>query len=274
MQDNAVALLPEAPQGPLDWHAHVFLRSLKMTRQRRYTPQADAPVSLLRAELRRNGMAGALLVQPSFLGTDNSFLLSALKTARKQEGEPMFWGVVAVAPETPASALAAMKAAGVVGARLNLFSSPTPNLQAPVWRRFFENLNRLDWHLELHIEGPRLPVALPPLLEHCDKIVVDHFGLPSPTQPQLCDGLRGLLDAPKSRLWVKASAPYRVFEGLAAREAAARCAPIYGLLAEALGEERLLWGSDWPWTRFASVGDYATTRRWLEDWRRPSSRVS
>lgn len=269
MQDNAEALLPEAPEGPLDWHAHVFLRSLKMVRQRRYTPRADAPVTLLRGELRRNGIAGALLVQPSFLGTDNSFLLSTLKNAGKLEQGPRFWGVVAVAPETPAAVLSAMKAAGVVGARLNLFAAPAPNLQAPVWRRFFESLNRLGWHLELHIEGRRLGVVLPPLLEHCSKVVVDHFGLPDPAQPQLCEGLRGLLDAPKSRLWVKASAPYRVFEGLATAEAAARCAQLYRLLAEALGEDRLLWGSDWPWTRFATVSDYATTLRWLEEWRGP-----
>ena len=116
-----------------------------------------------------------------------------------------------------------------------------------------------------------MQVALPPLLEHCSKIVVDHFGLPDPSGPQLCAGLRGLLDAPRSRLWVKTSAPYRVFEGMLAGEAAARCAPLYRLLAEALGEDRLLWGSDWPWTRFASVSDYATTLRWLEDWRRPAT---
>ncbi len=267
-QDNAEALLLEAFEGPFDWHAHVFLRSLKMARQRRYVPQADAPLKLLGGELKRSGIAGGLLVQPSFLGTDNSYLLSTLKNTGGHEQGLRFWGVVAVAPETPASLLGEMKAAGVVGARLNFFASPVPNLQAPVWRRFFENLNHLNWHLELHIEGPRLMVALPPLLDYCGKIVIDHFGLPDPAQPRLCEGLRGLLAAPKSRLWVKTSAPYRVFEGLPTEEAARRCAPFYRLLAEALGEDRLLWGSDWPWTRFATVRDYATTRRWLEDWRR------
>ena len=80
----------------IDWHAHVFLRSLPMAPERRYTPRNDAPLALLRRLLLHNRLAGAVLVQPSFLGTANAFLLSALKELRRAESSLQFWGVVAV----------------------------------------------------------------------------------------------------------------------------------------------------------------------------------
>ena len=80
--------------GAIDWHAHVFLRSLPMAADRRYTPRTDAPLALLRRLLSHNRMAGAVLVQPSFLGTANEFLLSALQELRGAESPQRFWGVV------------------------------------------------------------------------------------------------------------------------------------------------------------------------------------
>lgn len=239
-----------------------------MTPARRYTPQQDAPLSSFCTLLEGNGLAGAVIVQPSFLGSDNSFLLSALAEARERNTELDIWGVVAVPPATPTEDLERLRDCGVIGARMNLLGAPVPDLSAPVWRSFFKVVNQLGWHLELHVEGPRLPAVLPELIKRCDRVVIDHFGLPDPKQPQACRGLRHLLDAPKDALWVKASAPYRVFEGLPTAEAARRCGPLYRILVEALGENRVLWGSDWPWTRFASVERYDLTLSWLEVWRR------
>ena len=242
-----------------------------MAIDRRYTPTSDAPLGRLIDLLDSNRLGGAVLVQPSFLGTDNSFLLSALAETRRPGKMQRFWGVVAVAPDTPAQRLDAMKEAGIIGVRLNLFGAPLPEFGLPVWSKFFNHLNRLGWHVEIHLEGPRLPAALPVFFDHCERIVVDHFGLPDPERPQYCRGLRALLEARTGQLWVKASAPYRVFDGQDPVSAAVRCRSIYRLLEEALGSKRVLWGSDWPWTQFASVSSYETTLRWLEDWRRPAA---
>ena len=269
-QETARALLPQADTQPLDaidWHAHVFLRSLPMAPERRYTPRNDAPLALLRRLLLHNRLAGAVLVQPSFLGTANAFLLSALKELRRAESSLQFWGVVAVEADCAFDRLRAMRDAGVIGCRLNLFGCPLPDLRGPTWDRFFERVNGLGWHVELHLEGPRLPLLLPQLLDRCQALVVDHFGLPDPARPQHCDGLKLLLEGPAERLWVKASAPYRVFEGVDADEAARGCAPLYRILVEALGPDRVLWGSDWPWTRFPDVGGYNRTLAWRDSWR-------
>lgn len=270
-KQTARALLPQAdtqPIGAIDWHAHVFLRSLPMVPDRRYTPRTDAPLALLRRILMQHRMAGAVLVQPSFLGTANEFLLSALRELRGAKSPQHFWGVVAVEADSTLDRLLAMQAAGVIGCRLNLFARPLPDLRGRVWDRFFDNVNRLGWHVELHLEGPRLPLLLPQLVERCERLVVDHFGLPDPERPQHCVGLKLLLEAPAERLWVKASAPYRVFEGLDADEASRRCKPLYRILVEALGPAHVLWGSDWPWTRFPDVGGYERTLAWRDAWQR------
>ncbi len=160
-----------------------------MAPDRRYTPHTDAPLALLRRLLLRNRMAGAVLVQPSFLGSANEFLLSALQELRGAESPLRFWGVVAVEVDCPYDKLLAMQAAGVIGCRLNLYARPLPDLRGRSWNRFFENVNRLGWHIELHLDGPRLPLLLPQLLERCERLVVDLFGLPDLERPQHCAGL-------------------------------------------------------------------------------------
>ncbi len=242
-----------------------------MAPDRRYTPRTDAPLAVLRRLLVQHRMAGAVLVQPSFLGTANEFLLAALQELRGAESPQRFWGVVAVDAHCAFDSLRAMREAGVIGCRLNLYARPLPDLRGRTWSRFFDNVNRLGWHVELHLEGPRLPLLLPQLFERSERLIVDHFGLPDPVQPQHCAGLKLLLEGPSDRLWVKASAPYRVFEGLDADEASRRCTPLYRILVEALGPTHVLWGSDWPWTRFQDVGGYERTLVWRDAWRRAES---
>ena len=45
----------------------------------------------------------------------------------------------------------------------------------------------------------------------------------------------------------------------------AACAAARALL-QALGAERLLWGSDWPHTQHRHLADFASTRAVLDDW--------
>src|SRR3546814_20576571 len=69
------------PEGSIDSHAHVFVPGLSVIAERRYTPDYAAPLDDYLALLDAQGLAHGVLVQPSFLGTDNRHLTAALPRA-------------------------------------------------------------------------------------------------------------------------------------------------------------------------------------------------
>ena len=79
----------------IDTHAHVFRRDLPVAERRRYTVDYDAMPHDYLAMLRSNGMARGVLIQPSFLGFDNSYLLAVI--ARNKE---RLRGIVALPRDT------------------------------------------------------------------------------------------------------------------------------------------------------------------------------
>lgn len=252
-------------EGDIDGHAHVFDTSLQMSEGRRYTPLADAPYLLYRNILRQIGLTGAIVVQPSFYGTNNTFLLNVLETAKRQ-AELHIKGVVVIPPETGPEEIAAMAAHGAIGMRLNLVGWAYEKFELEAWSRVFDHANRAGWHLEIHLEGARLGALLPKLLERCQRVVVDHFGLPDPSDPAACPGQAAILNAPVGSVMVKVSAPYRVFDGYDGTSAARRCWPIFNRLLDRHGPENLLWGSDWPWTRFEDRHSFLDTLEWRDIW--------
>ncbi|CAJ0720905.1 4-sulfomuconolactone hydrolase [Ralstonia edaphis] len=233
----------------IDTHAHVFERGLPLANARRYAPTYDAPLPAYLAQLDAHGVSHGVLIQPSFLGVDNSYLLAALKQAPQR-----LRGVAVIDPSAPETLLAQMNAEGIVGIRLNLISAADPQLKSPVWQAALARLHALGWHVELHVEARRLPALLPPLLEAQVNVVVDHFGRPDPALGVDDPGFAALLAAGRSRrVWVKISGAYR--NGANGRgEAIAQAA--MPRLKDALGLDRLVWGSDWPHTQFESQINY------------------
>jgi len=252
----------------IDGHAHVFTTALPMAEGRRYTPREDALPERYVALLRDQNLDGVLLVQPSFLGTDNSYLLDVLAASRQAKGQPTLWGIAVLDPSTPLAEMRAMRAAGIVGVRLNCFSTPIPDLNGPEWSGHLERVEAVGWHAEVHIEGARLAPLIDRLQASNRRIVVDHFGLPDRAAPVRCPGFRRLLEDPDPGLCVKLSAPCRVFPDLPVAEAAAACGPLARSLLEAIGPERVIWGSDWPWTQHEKGQTYAQCRQWGIDWYR------
>ena len=250
------------PSGRFDGHAHVFHKSLPMVQKQRYFPKENAYLDCYIELLKEHQLDGALLVQPSFLGTDNTYLLSNIITANSIT-EYKFRGVVAVQPDISFTALREMNQHGIVGIRFNLIGQPTPDFQSAEWLGLFEKVNLLGWFVELHIEGTRLSGLLPYLLTLCETVVIDHFGLPDADAPLDCPGFRAILDSADRNLFVKTSAPFRVFPGNDSKEAAAKTRTIYQHLWDALGPDKLVWGSDWPWTMFENRHDFAETMNWL-----------
>lgn len=239
----------------VDCHAHVFRRDLPLVPGHRHAPQHDALLPELLGLFDAHGITHGVLTAPSFLGTDNSYLLCALAQAPAR-----LRGTVIVDPHVKPEVLEEMNRKGVVGIRFNMLRrTDLPDLRSPAWRRVLESAAALDWHVEIYIEGPRLPRLLAPALECASKVVVDHFGSPDPQLKLECPGFRALLDAVNSgRTWVKLSAPYRL--------GGADPQPYVKALLRAGGPQRLMWASDWPWTQNAEGMTYRRALDWLSAW--------
>ena len=241
----------------IDAHTHVFVRGLKLAMDARYAPDYDASWETLLALAEQNGVDRAVILQPSFLGYDNAYLLGALRARPKR-----FRGVPWISPsvETTAAQWEEMAQLGVRGLRFPILGLPTPQWSA--YRDMLAEALKRDWPIHLYVESRRLPEILPLLLDGGHRVVIPHFGMFDRKLGPLRDtGFELLLEkAGTGRIWVVLSGAYRV--GLE------RARPAAPLLLAAFGPARLMWGSDWPHTDtdLNRVTTYPQTLQWLEDW--------
>ena len=162
----------------VDSHAHIFDRSLKPVAGARYVPGYEARLEDWFALQEASGVTHGVLVQPSFLGTDNSLLLSALDACPQR-----LRGTVVADPSLTAQQVAQWEARGVRGIRLNVL------------------------HREDMPDFSALAACPAPL-------VFDHFGCPDPKQGAACPNVESLLRLFERRVvYVKLSAPYRLGRG-------------------------------------------------------------
>ncbi len=239
----------------IDSHAHAWPADAPLVDGRRYTPPRAVPVEDYVALLEEHGVDGGVLVQPSFLGTDNESLLAALTGYRES-----LRGVAVVEADISEAELARFDAAGVVGIRFNVIgTTPLPDFEDADHRRLLGRVRELGWHVEIHAEGARWTEILPPLLAARVKLVADHMGRPTPGVGLACPGFGALIAATGSeRVWVKLSGPYRCDGG--------RVAPILEELLQRPGPERLVWGSDFPWTQHKDGRTYAGCLAEFQHW--------
>jgi predicted TIM-barrel fold metal-dependent hydrolase len=238
--------LPFAESG-VDTHAHVFERGLPLLGERRYAPAYDATLDDYLPLLNAHRMTHAVLVQPSFLGTDNRYLLQALSAERAR-----LRGVAVVAPDIDEDEVADLHRRGVTGIRLNLIEQALPDLGAQPWTSLLKTVARLGWHVELHRNAVDLAPMIDRLLDIGVRVVVDHFGRPDPALGTQDLGFKALLGYGKTgRVWVKVSGAYRCAEpgSTFVRDATAQ-------LIEHFGTQGLMWGSDWPHTQYEALTNY------------------
>lgn len=237
----------------VDTHVHLFERGLTLAPDRRYSPAYDALPKVLLGEMERAGIDRAVVIQPSFLGTDNSYLLGVLARAPDR-----FAGVAVVGMATRRPELEHLRQAGVVGVRINCIGKDAAALDVVAFARLADELAATDLVLEIQAEGHQWRRIAPELRSFGCPVVVDHFGRTHPGDAS--GGFEALLDAAASsdNVWFKFSAPYRLPAG-----AAVQCA---GAILKAVGTARVIWGSDWPWTQFEQRRDYRETLDWLSGW--------
>ncbi|PFH55322.1 hypothetical protein XA68_18573 [Ophiocordyceps unilateralis] len=217
-----------------------------------------------------------VLVQPSVYGANNSLLLEALEELGVERAR----GVVVFHPHAVRRPLLARwHRLGVRGVRINLVSGRAddddhhvglpPDHLADLLARYVELVKPFDWVVEMYLPMSWIP-SLQTIIPRLGlRIVLDHFGHPSPTsslhhQKQLeeTEGFTALLRLLRQRVvWVKLSAPYRLSNA---------SDPLYRdldplilrLLADA--PSQLVYGSDWPHTRFEQLDIRPWTRHLLQ----------
>lgn len=242
----------------IDGHAHVFSRELDLTSARRYSPDYDATLALYLQNLQSHGLSHGVLVQPSFLGTDNSYLLDALKQA-----PGLLRGVVVVERDISRAELNDMDRLGVVGLRLNLMGKALPDFSEPQWKVLFAHVAELDWHVELHRHVADLPGLIRALMPFGVKVVVDHFGRPDARLGLEQPGFREMLELGLGgQVWMKVSGIYRLEGSEQENLDFARAA--LPLLVQSFGPQRLVWGSDWPHTQHEKQISYGTVVEQLQ----------
>ncbi|MEX3856386.1 amidohydrolase [Paraburkholderia sp. BR10923] len=234
----------------VDTHAHVFERGLPLAQKRRYVPDYDATLDAYLAQLDTHGVSHGVLVQPSFLGTDCSYMLDALRRAPQR-----LRGVAVIERDCRIDTLTEMANAGIAGIRLNLIGHADQPLDRWVSAQTLAHVRDLKWHVEVHAEAARLQGIVEPLLDAGMNVVVDHFGRPDPDIGVKDVGFRRLLRlADTRRVWVKISAAYRNRRQLRPDDHDAHEA--FHFLKAAFGVHRLMWGSDWPHTQFEADEDF------------------
>ena len=233
-----------------DCHFHVFEAGVGQAGSR-YIPAYAAPLAQWQARARAQGVERGVLVQTSFLGSDNRLLLACLH----QEPDRLR-GVAVVEPDVPATTLHELHTAGVRGIRLNLAGRQGELSRWTGCHARWDTLLQLGWHLELHTDTGALPQVLPQLPQALT-LVLDHMGRPGTAQRD-DPTLRGVqARARNSEVFVKLSGSYRF---------TAHAADLAQVWLGEIGVEHLLWGSDWPCTNHESAADYPALVAQLSDW--------
>lgn len=240
------------PAGACDCHTHVVgdPQAWPMVADRHYTA-GPAPAAALAAHLRACGLQRAVIVQPSFYGTDNGCLLEAL-----DELQGAGRGVAVLDPGVDDATLAGLHARGVRGLRLNMESGGIrdPRAVEAGLRAWAGRLAPLGWHLQV-FATPATTGPLAGLLADLPvPVVLDHFALVASLDDPMAAPLLALVRG--GQAYVKLSAAYRIAPAWPRADVSA--------VARAFLEvnpARVLWGSDWPHTnREPGKGPLETSR--------------
>ncbi len=226
-----------APPKSTDCHAHIIGPADKYpyVAGRSYTPveaHREQYVRLLAAL----GLQRAVIVQPSFYGTDNSRTLDAIAESHGQ------WrGVAGLDAGAARSEVQRLHDAGFRGARVNLSFKGGPTLED------LDKVARLvapfGWHMQIQVEGRDLAELAPRFRQLPGHFVIDHMGRVPPGLGVQYAGFQSLLALLRDgNCWVKLSSAY----ALSRKPYPYEDVVPFAKALIAAGPERTVWGSNWP----------------------------
>ncbi|MCD4674343.1 MAG: amidohydrolase [Anaerolineaceae bacterium] len=233
----------------LDSHVHVWVQNPEQYPWQPiggYIPENEASVEMLLAVMDAAGVDGAVLVQPTPYGWDNSYLLDSAKRYPDR-----FACVCLVDPlaEEGADALRNLvENYRIAGVRINWNTHPAHIWQASInHHAVWETASGLGLPICLQLVPEHIGLLSDMASEYAVRIVVDHLGRPvkaaQPSDPQFMK-LLGL--AGKENIHVKLSglnyysaqaAPYRDVW------------PLVEAVYRQFGAQRCMWGSDFPFVQ-------------------------
>jgi predicted TIM-barrel fold metal-dependent hydrolase len=235
------------PHDIIDAHVHVWTPDeVRFPRDPHYSgppaiPSSFTPERLLEIA-RPLGVKRVVLIQMSFYGTDNAYMLNAMKR------HPGVFSGVAVVDHDSASVdgeMTRLASLGVRGFRIHRGNRPSGWLEA-------DNMRHM-WHLaaqkQLAICPLIDPSSFPALDRMCAEfprttVVIDHMariGVDGVVREQDVKALCALAHHP--RVYVKISAFYALGKK---QYPYTDLVPMIHALYDAYGPERLMWGSDSP----------------------------
>ncbi|HME31886.1 MAG TPA: amidohydrolase family protein [Terriglobales bacterium] len=225
-----------APPGAWDCHLHIIgpQTQYRCVPNRSYTP-VDADVESYRCVTAALRLDHAVVVQPSFYGTDNRCTCDAILASNGR------WrGVAVVDPTIKESELAYLHETGIRGVRINLLFKG--GLAMEVLEQIACLIQPWGWHVQLLVDGRDLPGLASRLRKLPVPFVVDHMGHMPTSVGVEHPGFQTLLQLAREGCWVKLSGPYRISGQPYPYD---DVVPFAHALVEA-APARMVWGTDWP----------------------------
>jgi D-galactarolactone isomerase len=224
------------PAGTIDCHMHIYDDRFPSAPGTTLRPP-NASIEQYRAVQKRLGMHRNVVVTPSTYGTDNRCTLNALRHFGNDAR-----GVAVVDTSVTQQQLADMHGAGVRAIRFNLSypGATTVDMLAPLASR----IAAFGWHIELVVQGAKLPSLESALSTLPCPLVIDHIAhVPQPNgiESDAMRTARRLVD--RGNTWITLSGPY--VDTKSGAPAYADVAPVAKAFI-AMAPERMLWGTDWP----------------------------
>lgn len=202
------------------------------------------------------GFDKVVIVQPSIYGNDNGCLLGALESL----GLARARAIVAFTPGTIClDVLRAWDQIGVRGVRVNLSSwgrSVDAHDLKTLLHQYANACRPLNWVIQIYLPMEAITLLEPIVPTLNVKVCIDHLGHPpslvagSHVSPYQLAGFSSLISLLKDKLvTVKMSAPYRLCRDPTYME----LKPMAQELLRVGGREGVIFGTDWPHTRFSAI---------------------
>ena len=265
LEPNATPEKPafEMPPGAINTHCHVNSNGMTpfpWSEDRKYDP-AFAPWRKLEELDTFLGFSGEVIVAATCHGTDNSYMLNALK---RSKGRAL--GVAFVDKSVSDQELAELDAAGVRGVRYSyvkrLTNPPPPEEMVSMANR----IKRLNWHIDLYCEAADLKDLEPHIKAIPIPVVFDHMAVPAIDKgvgdPEFQRFLQLFRD--KKDCYAKVTCPERL-TGSGQPGDWAKVLPFARALAEEF-PDRVITGTDWPHPNMKEgqmPNDGALLNRWI-----------